>query len=84
MLHTAERFEVRFTRLESALLARLRGSPGRCLSRRFLLETVWGYQQGVKSRTLDVHIRRLRAKLTPEESNRIKTIFRDGYGWYNE
>jgi len=84
MFETTSESALHLTRLESALLERLRQSPGRCLSRQFLLETIWGYREGVQSRTLDVHIRRLRAKLAPQESTRIKTIFRDGYGWYTE
>ncbi len=73
---------VHLTRLERALLQWLQQNPGKCLSRDFLLQTVWGYAEGVQSRTLDVHIRRLRAKLGPEGQNHIKTIFRDGYCWY--
>ena len=72
---------LRLTRLEAALLLCLRQNPGKCLSRQFLLENVWGYRDGVRSRTLDVHIRRLRCKLGPEGHLRIKTIFRDGYCW---
>ena len=75
---------VHLTRLETKLLHWLQKNPGRCLSRQFLLENIWGYQNGVRSRTLDVHIRRLRAKLGPEGHSRIKTIFRDGYCWYPE
>ncbi len=72
----------RLTRLESALLAWLQQYPGKCLSRESLLQNVWGYREGVKSRTLDVHIRRLRFKLGPLGRKRIKTFFRDGYCWY--
>ncbi len=75
---------LRLTRLEAALLICLRQNPGQCLSRQFLLENVWGYRDGVRSRTLDVHIRRLRSKLGPEGHVRIKTIFRDGYCWQPE
>ena len=72
---------LKLTRLEAALLSRLQQNPGKCLSRQFLLETIWGYKDGVRTRTLDVHIRRLRAKLGPHGPARIKTIFRDGYCW---
>lgn len=75
---------VRLTRLEAALLQQLRQNPGTCLSRQFLLQTVWGYREGVRSRTLDVHIRRLRSKLGTAGPARIKTIFRDGYCWIGE
>jgi len=73
----------RLTRMEATLLHWLRQYPRQCLSREFLLQTVWGYQPGVRSRTLDVHIRRLRRKLGPIGAC-IKTIFRDGYCWYPE
>ena len=76
--------DLRLTRLESALLYSLRQNPGKCLSRQFLLETIWGYQAGVRSRTLDVHIRRLRMKLGSEGQARIKTILGDGYAWHPE
>ncbi len=72
---------VRLTRMESQLLFWLRRHPGKCLSRKFLLETIWGYKEGVRSRTLDVHIRRLRRKLGPLGHDCIKTIFRNGYSW---
>ena len=74
--------EVRLTRMESTLLHWLRQYPRECLTREFLMETVWGYEKGVRSRTLDVHIRRLRRKLGPVGQRCIKTIFRDGYCWY--
>jgi two-component system alkaline phosphatase synthesis response regulator PhoP len=56
----------------------LQQNEGQCLSREFLLETVWGYQVGTRTRTLDVHILRLRRKLG--ESS-ILTIHREGYMW---
>jgi DNA-binding response OmpR family regulator len=71
----------RLTRKESALLALLQNHPRQCLSRNLLLRTVWGYQEGVKSRTVDVHVQRLRKKLGPEIGARIMTVFRCGYLW---
>lgn len=59
----------------------LKRHPGRCLSRELILERVWGYREGVKSRTLDVHVQRLRKKLGPVEGARILTVFRKGYLW---
>ena len=72
---------VRLTRKERDLLAFLRDNAGKCLSRDLLLRKVWGYREGVKSRTLDVHVQRLRKKLGPEEGARILTVFRGGYLW---
>ena len=73
--------ETRLTRKELELLAELRQHPGRCLSRDYLLKTVWGYEEGARSRTVDVHIRRLRSKLGPQAGGRIQTLFRSGYFW---
>ncbi|MBI3697701.1 MAG: winged helix-turn-helix domain-containing protein [Acidobacteria bacterium] len=72
---------IRLTRKESELLSVLRQNPGTCLSRQFLLRTVWGYSEGVRSRTVDVHIRRLRSKLGPEGKNHIRTVMHAGYHW---
>lgn len=54
---------VRLTRKEFALLSVLSKAAGRVLARQQLLDNVWGYQYFGDSRTLDVHIRRLRQKL---------------------
>jgi len=72
---------VRLTRKEAQLLALLRQNAGQCLSRKYLLATVWGYQDGTRTRTLDVHIQRLRRKLGVDGSSRIMTVLRTGYGW---
>jgi DNA-binding response OmpR family regulator len=55
--------EVRLTRKEFALLAALARRPGRVAMRQQLLDEVWGQQYYGDTRTLDVHIRRLRSKL---------------------
>ena len=74
-------FPSRLTRKESQLLALLQQNPGRCLARGYLLETIWGYRDGTKTRTLDVHVQRLRRKLGPDESWHILTVLRAGYAW---
>jgi len=74
----------RLTRKERQLLEMLIRNAGRSISRETLLTTVWGYGEGVKSRTVDVHIQRLRRKLPPETANSIKTIVRAGYCWLPE
>ncbi len=73
--------QVRLTRKEGQLLALLRSNAGHCLSRRYLLETVWGYRDGTRTRTLDVHIQRLRRKLGIEGASHIQTVLRGGYAW---
>ncbi|MCA1621723.1 MAG: response regulator transcription factor [Acidobacteria bacterium] len=55
--------EVRLTRKEFALLSALARRPGKVATRTQLLDEVWGQQYYGDTRTLDVHIRRLRAKL---------------------
>ena len=55
--------EVKVTRKEFALLAALARSAGRVATRQRLLDDVWGHQYYGDTRTLDVHIRRLRQKL---------------------
>lgn len=72
------------TRKERQLLDVLVHNPGRCISRETLLTRVWGYDAGARSRTVDVHIQRLRRKLPPETADAIKTIVRAGYCWLPE
>jgi DNA-binding response OmpR family regulator len=69
---------VRLTRKEFALLSMLSKSAGRVATRQQLLDNVWGYQYFGDTRTLDVHIRRLRQKLgTCGEA--IETVVGVGY-----
>jgi DNA-binding response OmpR family regulator len=70
------------TRKESELLQMLREHAGQCLSREYLLSTIWGYTGGVRTRTLDVHIQRLRRKVKLFNlGGEIQTILRHGYCW---
>lgn len=71
----------RLTRKERELLTILMQNPGRCISRETLLRTVWNYAEGARTRTVDVHVQRLRRKLG-REANSIKTIVRLGYCWF--
>ena len=70
--------EVRLTAKEFLLLQYLVQHRGRVLSRDLLLTDVWGYQYTGGTRTVDVHIRRLREKL-PLLSDAIETIKQFGY-----
>jgi DNA-binding response OmpR family regulator len=63
---------------EFDLLAFLAQRPGRVMSREELLRKVWGYDYVGETRTVDVHIRRLRAKLGPGQ-NLIETVTGSGY-----
>jgi DNA-binding response OmpR family regulator len=69
---------VRLTAKEFGLLAALLEARGRVLSRRALLEEVWGYSYAEGTRTVDVHVRRLREKL-PELAPSIRTVKSVGY-----
>ncbi len=74
--------DVRMTRKERELMDLLRQNQGQVLSRDFLLQRVWGYSAGVRTRTLDVHIQRLRRKMRDlGVSAEIQTILRAGYCW---
>jgi two-component system alkaline phosphatase synthesis response regulator PhoP len=70
--------EVRLTAKEFLLLQYLVQHRGRVLSRDLLLTDVWGYQYTGGTRTVDVHIRRLREKL-PLLGEAIETIKQFGY-----
>jgi len=72
---------LRLTKKERDLLAVLIQNPGKCITRDLLLRSIWGYSEGAKTRTVDVHIQRLRRKLGSEASACIKTIVRTGYCW---
>lgn len=68
--------EVHLTRTEFDLLATLAAEPGRVHRRETLLAEVWGWSDPSGSRTLDSHIRGLRAKVGPE---RVRTVHGVGY-----
>jgi DNA-binding response OmpR family regulator len=71
--------EVILTRKEHELLALLLDNAGDIVPREILLERVWGYSRDIRTRTLDVHVRRLRKKLFPYGETYIETIFGIGY-----
>ncbi|MFL6075041.1 MAG: winged-helix domain-containing protein [Mycobacteriales bacterium] len=64
---------------EFELLRFLAQHPGRVFSRAQLLQEVWGYDYFGGTRTVDVHVRRLRAKLGPENEALIGTVRQVGY-----
>ena len=67
------------TYMEYELLKFLAQNPGKVFSREILLSRVWGYEYYGGARTVDVHIRRLRAKLGEEHANLIETVRSVGY-----
>lgn len=69
--------EVQLTATEFDLLAHLMAEPGRVFSRDQLLAEVWGYASSVGTRTVDVHVAQLRAKLG--DASPIRTVRGVGY-----
>ena len=67
---------VELTAQEFALLLALLESPDTPISREELLRKAWGYQSMGETRTVDVHVQRLRRKLGEE---RIETVYKCGY-----
>jgi DNA-binding response OmpR family regulator len=70
---------MRLTRKEYELLAMLVRNAGDIVAREDLLQDIWGYSNQIRTRTLDVHIRRLRRKLGQYAEAYIETIFGIGY-----
>jgi DNA-binding response OmpR family regulator len=64
---------------EFELLKFLAQHPGRVFTRSHLVQEVWGYDYFGGTRTVDVHVRRLRAKLGPEHDQMIGTVRNVGY-----
>ncbi|MET0132382.1 MAG: response regulator transcription factor [Kibdelosporangium sp.] len=69
--------EVSLTSTEFDLLEHLMRAPGRVYAREQLLSAVWGYQAAAGTRTVDVHIAQLRAKLGQDSP--IRTVRGVGY-----
>ena len=64
---------------EFELLRLLATNPGRVYNRDVLLNQIWGYDYFGGTRTVDVHIRRLRSKIEDSEHSFIETIWNVGY-----
>lgn len=70
--------EIQLTAKEFGLLQQLLRNRGRVLTREVLLDKVWGYEAEITTRTVDVHIRRLREKI-PLLTDAIVTVKSLGY-----
>ena len=70
---------VELTAKEFQLLFYLASNPGHVYSREQLLDTVWGIEVAIETRTVDVHMRRLRSKLELPYSDMLKTVRNVGY-----
>jgi two-component system response regulator RegX3 len=69
---------------EFELLALLLENAGRVLTRDTLIDRVWGSDYVGDTKTLDVHIKRLRSKVEPEPSNPTRIVTIRGYGYKYE
>jgi DNA-binding response OmpR family regulator len=67
------------TRKEYELLVYLVRRAGDAIPRPILLHAIWGYASGVRTRTLDAHICRVRSKLGLYSHDYLETIFGRGY-----
>lgn len=78
---TVDGVEVAMPLREFALLAILMRNPGRVVTRDLIFDEIWGMDYVGESKTLDVHIKRLRSKVEPDPSKptRIKTVRGLGY-----
>ncbi len=77
-----KKIDLTFTEFE--LLKFLCGNPGTVFTREVLLNKVWGYEYYGGTRTVDVHIRRLRAKIEGKSSMFIETVRNIGYKFTSE
>jgi DNA-binding response OmpR family regulator len=76
---TIDGHTVELTPLEHRLLRFLLLHPSRVFTREALLDRVWGHAHSGAARTVDVQVRRLRARLGPEHGSRIETVRAVGY-----
>lgn len=71
--------EVKLTAIEFKLLQYLVATRGRVATRDSLLDHVWGYESALTTRTVDTHVKRLRAKLGKTAGDFVETIRGIGY-----
>ncbi len=75
---------VELTYQEFLLLTFLTANRGKVYSRQQLLDRVWGFNYFGGTRTVDIHIRRIRAKLGPRYNRYIQTVRQVGYKFVGE
>jgi two-component system, OmpR family, phosphate regulon response regulator PhoB len=78
---TSEERDIELSRMEFALLLYFITHPGWTLTRRKLLDEIWGDDVYVEERTVDVHVRRLRRALPSRHGGLIETVRGLGYRW---
>ncbi len=75
------RVNLRFKEYELLLL--MATSPGRVFTREALLNRIWGYDYFGGTRTVDVHVRRLRSKIEDADRRYVETVWQVGYRFKN-
>ena len=78
MVHT-ENVQIELRKKEFELLEKMLSSPMKIFTRQALMDDIWGYDSESASRTVDAHIKRLRAKLKDVNDFEIETIRGLGY-----
>jgi two-component system phosphate regulon response regulator PhoB len=78
---TSGEHEIELSRMEFGLLLFFITHPGWTLTRRKLLDEIWGDDVYVEERTVDVHVRRLRRALPAPHGELIETVRGSGYRW---
>ncbi len=77
-----KRIYLRFKEYE--LLRLMASNPGHVYTREALLNSIWGYDYFGGTRTVDVHIRRLRSKISDSDNSFIETVWQVGYRWRDD
>ena len=78
--------KIELTILENRILLHFLQNKGRDITREELMEVVWGYSSNVNTRTLDMHVVRLRKKIetNPDKPHYLQTVRGLGYRFINE
>ncbi|MEE2884489.1 MAG: response regulator transcription factor [Chloroflexota bacterium] len=79
---SGKRIYLRFKEYE--LLKLMASNPGHVYTREALLNAIWGYDYFGGTRTVDVHIRRLRSKISDSDNAFIETVWQVGYRWRDD
>ena len=74
--------EIELTKKEFELLVYFMENEGKIVSKNEFLEQIWGYSKHINTKTLDIHISRLRKKLGDNAAENIETIRGKGYRFY--
>lgn len=71
--------ELKLTNAEYILLSELVNNAGNVVSRKALVEKLWGGTESLETRTIDIHVNNIRKKLDDDDGNLIQTVYGVGY-----